>query len=201
MIIIVTSKIGGKVFLESANLPGTVCCGTFGNLPNKSLKGILIRSIFAGVVDEEKIKIVATNRKAWHNYEILEKYEAGIELAGSEVKSVRAAKISFKDAFAALKGGEVILHNMHIAPYDKASHFSHEPERDRRLLLHRKEIRKLRGKIEERGLTLVPLRVYFRGAYAKVELALARGKRKYDKREAIARRESERDIRRAYKQK
>jgi SsrA-binding protein len=152
------------------------------------------------VTDDEKIKTVATNRKAWHNYEILEKYEAGIELIGSEVKSVRAAKVSFKDSFAALKKGDVILYNMHIAPYDKASHFSHEPERSRRLLLHRKEIRKLRSKIEERGLTLVPLKVYFRGQYAKVELALAKGKRKYDKRRAIAKRESDRDIRRAYKQ-
>ena len=151
------------------------------------------------MADEEKIKNVATNRKARHEYEILEIYEGGIELIGSEVKSVRAAKISFKDAFAIIKRGEVILQNLHIAPYDKASHFGHEPERPRRLLLHRKEIRKLQAKIEEKGLTLVPLRVYFRGPYVKVELAVARGKRKYDKRQAIAKREADRDMRRAKK--
>lgn len=146
---------------------------------------------------DDEIKTVATNRKAWHDYEILEKYEAGIELIGTEVKSLREAKVSFKDSYADVKRGEVMLHNLHIAPYDKAAHFGHDPERDRRLLLHRSEIRKLRAKTEERGLTLVPLRVYFRGPYAKLELALVRGKRKYEKREAIAKREAEREIRRA----
>ena len=151
------------------------------------------------MAEEEKIKVVATNRKAWHNYEILEKYEAGIELIGSEVKSVRAAKISFKDAFATIKRAEVILYNFHIAPYDKASHFSHEPERPRRLLLNRREIRKIQAKIEEKGLTLVPLKVYFMGRYAKIELGVARGKRKYDKRQTIAKREADRDMQRAQK--
>ena len=150
--------------------------------------------------DDTRIKTVATNRKAWHNYEILEKYEAGIELIGSEVKSLRAAMISFKDSFATVKSGEIILYNFHIAPYEKASHFSHEPERPRRLLLHRKEIRKIEAKVAEKGLTLVPLRVYFNGPYAKLELGVARGKRKYDKRQAIAKREADRDIRRAFKQ-
>lgn len=149
--------------------------------------------------EDKPIRTVATNRKAWHNYEILEKYEAGIELVGSEVKSMRAAKVSFKDSFAVIKDGEVILLNLHIAPYDKATHYGHDPERKRRLLLHRKEIRKLHAKTEEQGLTLVPLSIYFRGPYAKVELALARGKRKYDKRAAIAKREADRDIRRATK--
>jgi len=156
-------------------------------------------SIFDPMAEEQKDKTVATNRKAWHNYEILEKYEAGIELIGSEVKSLRAAKISFKDSFAMVKRAEVILYNLHIAPYEKASHFSHDPERPRRLLLHRKEIRKIQGKIEEKGLTIVPLRVYFHGPYAKVELGVARGKRKYDKREAVAKRDADRDIRRAHK--
>ena len=151
------------------------------------------------MTEEAKIKIVATNRKAWHNYEILDKYEAGLELIGSEVKSVRAAKISFKDAFATIKRAEVILFNFHIAPYDKASHFSHEPERPRRLLLHRREIRKIQAKIEEKGLTLVPLKVYFQGRYAKIELGVARGKRKYDKRQAIAKRDADRDMQRAQK--
>lgn len=149
--------------------------------------------------ENEGIKNVATNRKARYEYEILEKYEAGLELIGSEVKSVRASKVSFKDAFAIVKRGEVFLQNLHISPYEKASHFSHEPERPRRLLLHRREIRKLQQKIEEKGLTLVPLRIYFRGPYAKVELAVARGKRKHDKREAVAKREAERDMRRAKK--
>ena len=164
------------------------------------MKRIVNRPIFALVADDDKITVVATNRKAWHNFEIMDKFEVGIELVGSEVKSVRAAKVSFKDSFAALKKGEVILYNLHIAPYEKASHFNHEPERPRRLLLHRKEIRKMKSKIEERGLTLVPLKVYFRGKYAKVEIALARGKRKYDKRQAIAKRESDINLRRVYKQ-
>jgi len=158
-----------------------------------------IRSIFDPMAEEQNEKTVATNRKAWHNYEILEKYEAGIELIGSEVKSLRAAKISFKDSFAVVKRAEVILFNFHIAPYEKASHFNHDPERPRRLLLHRKEIRKIQSKIEEKGLTIVPLRVYFQGPYAKIELGVARGKRKYDKREAIAKREADIDIRRAHK--
>ncbi|MCP4580584.1 MAG: SsrA-binding protein SmpB [candidate division Zixibacteria bacterium] len=151
------------------------------------------------MTEERKSKTVGTNRKAWHNYEILEKFEAGIELIGSEVKSLRAAKISFKDSFATIKRSEVILFNFHIAPYDKASHFSHEPERPRRLLLHRREIRKIQAKIEEKGLTIVPLRVYFSGQYAKIELGVARGKRKYDKRQAIAKRDADRDIQRAQK--
>ncbi len=149
--------------------------------------------------EKEEFKNIATNRKARYDFEILEKFEAGIELIGSEVKSVRASKISFKDSFAIVKRGEVILQKLHIAPYEKASHFNHDPERPRRLLLHRKEIRKIQQKIEEKGLTLVPTRMYFRGPYAKVELAVARGKRKTDKRETIAKREAERDMRRAKK--
>jgi len=149
--------------------------------------------------DDDKFKTVATNRKAWHNYEILEKIEAGIELIGSEVKSIRASKISFKDSFAQIKRGELILLNMHISPYEKASHFAHEPERPRRLLLHRKEIRKIKEMIEAKGLTIVPLRVYFNGRYVKVELGVARGKHQYDKREAAAKRDADRDMRRAQK--
>jgi len=160
------------------------------------LKHTVNHPIFAPVTDDAKIKTVATNRKARHDYEIMETYEAGIELIGSEVKSIRAAKISFKDAFAILKRGEVILLNLHIAPYDKASYFSHEPERPRRLLLHKKEIRKIKIKTEEQGFTLVPLKVYFSGQYVKIELAVARGKRKYDKRQAIAKRDADREMRR-----
>ena len=151
------------------------------------------------MAEDKQIKTVATNRKARYNYEILEKYEAGIELVGSEVKSMRSAKVSFKDSFAIIKDGEIILLNLHIAPYDKASHYGHDPERKRRLLLHKKEIRKLHAKTEEQGFTLIPLSIYFKGPHAKVELALARGKRKYDKRAAIARREADKDMRRAIK--
>jgi SsrA-binding protein len=151
--------------------------------------------------DERKIKTVATNRKARHDYEIVETYEAGIELIGSEVKSLRAAKVSFKDSFAQIKNGQVILLNLHIAPYDKASHYSHEPERKRRLLLHKQEIRKLFQATEIQGFSMIPLSIYFSGPYAKVELALARGKRKYDKRAAIAEREAKIDIGRIYRRK
>jgi len=147
-------------------------------LLNKSLKHTVNHPIFAPVTDDAKIKTVATNRKARHDYEIMETYEAGI------------------DAFAILKRGEVILLNLHIAPYDKASYFSHEPERPRRLLLHKKEIRKIKIKTEEQGFTLVPLKVYFSGQYVKIELAVARGKRKYDKRQAIAKRDADREMRR-----
>lgn len=146
-------------------------------------------------------KIVATNRKARHDYEIIDVYETGIELKGSEVKSLREAKVSFKDSFAQISKGELLLHNLHIAPYDKASHFAHDPERKRRLLAHRVQIRRLQAATEQEGMTLVPLSIYFKGPYAKVELAVARGKHKYDKRAAIAKREIDLDIRRAYKQK
>jgi len=157
--------------------------------------------IFEKMSDERKIKTVATNRKARHDYEIVETYEAGIELIGSEVKSLRAAKVSFKDSFAQIKNGQVILLNLHIAPYDKASHYSHEPERKRRLLLHKQEIRKLFQATEIQGFSMIPLSIYFSGPYAKVELALARGKRKYDKRAAIAEREAKIDIGRIYRRK
>jgi SsrA-binding protein len=151
--------------------------------------------------DDDKRKIVASNRKARHDYEILETIEAGIELIGSEVKSLRAAKVSFKDSFAHIKNGQVILLNLHIAPYDKASHYSHEPERKRRLLLHKREIRKLFQATEIQGLSLIPLSIYFAGQFAKVELAVAKGKRKYDKRADIAERDAKMDINRAMRRK
>jgi len=125
--------------------------------------------------------------------------EAGIALAGSEVKSLRAGKANIKDGYAAIEGGEVFLHNMHINPYDEASHFNHDPLRVRKLLLNRQEIRRLAGKVNERGLTLVPLCVYFKGKHAKVELALVKGKKYFDKRESIARRELDREMERALK--
>ncbi len=143
---------------------------------------------------------MAVNRKAKRDYEILETYEAGIELKGSEVKSLREGKGSIKDAFARVENGEVWLYNFHISPYRQASVFVPDPERPKKLLLHKREIKRLAGKVSEKGLTLIPLKVYFneRG-WAKVELALARGRKLYDKREAIKRRMLEREAERAMK--
>jgi SsrA-binding protein len=142
-------------------------------------------------------KVVATNRKARHEYHILDEWEAGIALTGSEVKSLREGKVSFQDAFARVENGEVWLHSLHIAPYAQANRQNHDPLRPRKLLLHRQEIRKLIGKVEEKGLTLVPLEIYFHRGYAKVRLALARGKQLHDKREALKKRDQEREARRA----
>jgi SsrA-binding protein len=153
----------------------------------------------AGSPGKEGMKVVATNRKARHDYEILESFEAGLSLLGSEVKSLRDGKATLKDAYATAARGGVILHNMHIAPYEKTGFTGHEPERPRRLLLHDREIRKLIVMTDEKGLTLIPLRLYFKGKYAKVELAVARGKRMYDKRAAIAERETKRDMEREFK--
>ena len=141
-------------------------------------------------------RLVVTNRKAWHDYHILETVEAGLVLVGTEVKSLRQGKGNLQDAYAHVVGGEVFLENMHISPYDPGNRFNHDPTRRRKLLLHRREIRRLFVKTKEKGLTLIPLRVYFHGRHAKVELALAQGKKLYDKREAIARRESDRELRR-----
>ena len=145
------------------------------------------------------IKIAATNRKAYHNYSIEDTYEAGITLTGSEIKSIRAGRVSLGEAYVRLEGGELWLVNAHIARYEAASHQSHEPTRMRKLLLHRKEIAILAAKIAEKGFTLVPLKLYIKGRIAKVEIALARGKRLYDKRQVIIRREMEREIGRAIK--
>jgi len=145
------------------------------------------------------IKIVATNRKARHDYEILESFEAGLSLLGSEVKSLRDGKASFKDAYAAARGTEIYLNNLHISGYEKTGYQGHDPERPRKLLLHQREIYRLITRTEQQGLTLIPLRIYFKGKYAKVEIAICRGKRAYDKREAIAEREIKRDIERQFR--
>ena len=142
-------------------------------------------------------RIVTVNRKARHDYEILETYEAGMVLVGSEVKSLRAGRVNLKDSFARIERGEVFLMNAHISPYEAASRFGHEPERSRKLLLHRAEVDKLTGKVKERGFTLVPLKIYFKNGRAKVELGLGRGKKAYDKRESIKRREMLRETDRA----
>ena len=151
------------------------------------------------VESEKKIKIVVTNRKAFRDYEILAKFEAGLSLLGSEVKSLRAGKVQMADAYAVVDGGEVFLVNLHISTYEMATHVTHEPTRKRRLLLNKREIRKLWGATNEKGFTIIPLRIYFKGPYAKVEIATARGKRKYDKRQDIARREADREIERKIK--
>jgi len=145
------------------------------------------------------IKTVATNRKAFHNYNIGEKFEAGIVLTGSEIKSVRAGRVSLGDAYVRPDRGELWLLNAHIARYEASSYMSHEPLRPRKLLLHRKEITSLTGKLAEKGLTLVATRLYIKGRVAKVEIALAKGKKLYDKREAISRREAARELARATK--
>ena len=139
---------------------------------------------------------VATNRQASYRFNLLERFECGIILTGTEVKSLRAGNAQLKDAYAVVRDGEVWLMSMYIAPYGPAARANHEPERPRKLLLHRSEIERLIGKTNERGLTLIPTRVYFSGSHAKVEIALARGKDLYDKRESIRRREQTREIQR-----
>lgn len=142
-------------------------------------------------------KLIAANRRARYDYEILDTFEAGIALVGPEVKSLRAGKANLNEAYAFVRRGEVFLAGMHISPYPQASRENPDPLRERKLLLHRAEIARLEGKVAEKGLTLVPLALYFKDGRAKVELALARGKRRYDKREAIRRREADREAQRA----
>ena len=142
-------------------------------------------------------KVVASNRRARHNYEILDTFEAGVVLKGSEVKSLRAGQVQLKDAYATIRNGELWLENAHIAPYSFASGGGHDPERPRKLLLHRREIDRLIGKVNEQGLTLIPLQVYFTSGKAKIELALAKGRRTYDKRRKLAEREQKREMDRA----
>ena len=142
-------------------------------------------------------RLVTDNRKARHEFEILETYEAGMMLTGSEVKSLRAGRANLKDSFARIVRGEAFLLNAHISPYAAANRFGHEPERERKLLLHRSEIDKLNGRIQERGLTVIPLKIYFKNGRAKVLIGVGRGKKSYDKRESIKKREMERDADRA----
>ncbi|MGG4454613.1 MULTISPECIES: SsrA-binding protein SmpB [Brevibacillus] len=145
-------------------------------------------------------KTIAQNRKARHDYHIEQVYEAGIELTGTEIKSVRAARVQLKDSFARVQDGELLLYNVHISPYEQGNRFNHEPERTRKLLMRRLEILKLNGLIRERGYSLVPLSIYLKGGWAKVELALVKGKKNYDKREDLKKKESARDIERALRE-
>jgi len=143
-------------------------------------------------------KSILTNRKAYRDYEVLESLESGIELKGSEVKSLRAGKINLNDSFARIDKGEVFLHNAHISPYAEASYLNVEPDRTRKLLLHKGQITKIEGKLTQKGLTLIPLKVYFNDrGFVKMELALCKGKKLYDKRDSIKRRETDLAVRRA----
>ncbi|NJL16148.1 MAG: SsrA-binding protein SmpB [Nitrospira sp.] len=150
---------------------------------------------------EDQYKVVATNRKAYHDYFIEEKFEAGMVLKGTEVKSLRDRRVNLQDSYASVKEGEVFLHHCHISPYSHGNLMNHDPIRTRKLLLHRKEINKLLGKTQQKGLTLVPLRIYFstRGQ-AKVELGLAKGKKQHDRRATIKTREAGREVERAMKE-
>ena len=150
----------------------------------------------AGKPEAAPERNVVVNRRARHDYHFVERYEVGIALVGSEVKSLREGKVSLQESYAVVEDGEIFIVNMHITPYEKGSHFLPEPKRKRKLLMHRSEIRKLKGKVEQRGLTLIPLRVYFVRGRAKLEIALARGKPGRDRREEIARRDMERDMQR-----
>jgi SsrA-binding protein len=145
------------------------------------------------------IKVVATNRKARHEYFILDTFEAGIALMGSEIKSIRSGKISLAEAYVNLDDGEAWLVNAHVAPYDQASHFNHDPIRRRKLLLHRSEIERLWNQVRQKGVTIIPLRIYLKEGRAKVEIAVAKGKKLYDKRTDIAKRDAEREIERQFR--
>jgi SsrA-binding protein len=149
---------------------------------------------------EGNVKQVATNRKALHDYFLEDTYEAGIALTGTEIKSVRAARVNLRDGFVQIRNGDAWLLNVHISPYDFGNRENHEPRRERRLLLHRQEIRKLQSKVAERGWTIVPLSMYLREGRAKVEIALVRGKRLYDKRDAVAERDMDRELNRTVKE-
>jgi len=151
-------------------------------------------------VASDGIKVIAQNKKARHDYFIEETYEAGIVLSGTEVKSIRLGKVNLKDSYADVKQGEVFVHNMHISPYEKGNIFNREPLRDRKLLLNRREINKLIGYIQQKGYSLIPLQVYLKRGLVKVQLAVAKGKKLYDKREDIAKRDAKRDMERAFRE-
>lgn len=149
--------------------------------------------------NNEKVKIASENRKARHDYFIHETFEAGIELKGTEVKSLRVGKANLKDSYAVIKDGEIFVEHMHVSPYEQGNIFNHDPLRKRKLLMHKKEIIKLFSKTREKGFTLIPLKIYFKNGRAKMELALASGKHNYDKRAALAEQSAKRDIERAMK--
>ncbi|MBR0066135.1 MAG: SsrA-binding protein SmpB [Kiritimatiellae bacterium] len=152
------------------------------------------------MAEKQGVKVVANNRKAYHDYFVEDKYEAGVELRGTEVKSVRAGTLNLKDSYVIAKNGEAWAHSMHISPYEKGNIFNHDPDRPKRLLLHNREIAKLAALAAQDGYALVPLSVYFKDARVKVELGVCRGKKNYDKREAAAQRDAKRQIDRAMRE-
>ena len=149
--------------------------------------------------NNKKFKLICENRKARHEFFFLETFEAGIELQGTEVKSLRAGKANLQDSFCRVDNGEMFLYNMHISPYEQGNRFNHQPKRPRRLLLHKSEINRLYAKVREKGLTIVPVKCYFSGSYVKLEIALAQGKKLYDKREDMLNKAVKRDTERALK--
>lgn len=149
---------------------------------------------------QKGIKVITKNKKARFDYEILSTHEAGLVLLGTEIKSIREGRIQLKDGYARIQGNEAFLHEVYIAPYPNAGPFNHDPLRPRKLLLHKREIRKLSGKVQEKGLALIPLAVYLKNSRAKVELGVGKGKRKYEKREAIKRQDADREIQRTLRQ-
>lgn len=149
---------------------------------------------------KESVKTVASNRKAYHDYFIEEKYEAGIELSGTEVKSIRQGQVNLKDSYAIVKDGEMMVHGMHISPYEQGNIFNKDPLRPRKLLLHKREILKLHARVKQDGYALVPLSIYFKGPRVKLELGVAKGKKLYDKRESAAKRDAQREMDRAKKE-
>ncbi len=152
------------------------------------------------MAEKEARKIISENRKAYHEYFVLEKYEAGIELFGTEVKSVRLGKVNFKECYADIDAGEIFILGMHISPYEKGNIFNKDPLRPKKLLMHKREIMKLYGQTKQEGLTLIPLSLYFKNGKIKVELGLCKGKKLYDKREAAAKRDAQREIEKTIKE-
>ena len=150
-------------------------------------------------MEKDSIKLIAQNKKAFHDFFIEETYECGIELVGTEVKSLREGRVNLKDSYASISNGEVYIKNMHISPYEKGNIFNKDPLRERKLLLHKYEILKLVGKIKEKGYSLIPTKVYLKNSLVKVELALAKGKKLYDKRDDIAKKDAKRDMERKLK--
>ncbi len=151
-------------------------------------------------MEKESIKLIANNKKAYHDYFIDETFEAGISLVGTEVKSLRQGKCSIKESYIDIVNGEAIIYGMNISPYEKGNIFNKDPLRPRKLLLHRQELNKLFGVVQQKGFTIVPLKVYFKGSLAKIEIGIARGKKQYDKRADIAKRDAKRDMDRAFKE-
>ncbi len=152
------------------------------------------------IIMSEQIKVVARNRKAFHEYHIEEKYEAGIVLVGTEVKSIRNGRINLKEGYVKVENNELFLYNVHISVYEQGNRFNHDPVRPRKLLMHRKEISRLTGKVQEKGYTLIPLQVYIKQGRVKAEIALGRGKKLYDKRQAMAEKSAKREVERAFKE-